>query len=487
MRYILLLACCIFAGHLFAQVKIKNIEETVNEEKIKSHVYFFASDALKGRDTGSPGLAVAAEYIKAHLTRYGVKAFDEYPNYMQAVPLTKKAPPKSGELKVGDIALNYPDEFVMFKGSDAFLTGDVVFLNHGLEQDYEGVDVQGKIVVALCGKGEESHPRFWFRMGKEKRALAEKAGAVALVEIYQPGQVPWNILKQFFQRETMSVDKGDTDYPHFWIIDEENKVLNESKTNSKSGSIEIAGSNQSVIDSYNLVGYLEGSDPELKDEFIVYSAHYDHVGIGKPTAEGDSIYNGARDNAIGTSTVLTIAENMAKYRPKRSALFIFFTAEEKGLLGSEYFVDHSPVPLKDIVYCFNSDNGGYNDVTKATIIGLGRTTADDLMIKACAAFGLEAIADQMPEQNLFDRSDNVNFAKKGIPAPTFGMGVTAFDDAIKKTYHQPIDHAETVDYAYLNKFFKSYLYAAHLIADMKERPFWLEGDKYYKAGLELYQ
>jgi Zn-dependent M28 family amino/carboxypeptidase len=184
---------------------------------------------------------------------------------------------------------------------------------------------------------------------------------------------------------------------------------------------------------------------------------------------------------------MSAAENMGKYPTDRSALFVLFTGEEKGLLGSEWFVENAPVDLEKIVYCFNSDNGGYNDTSLATIIGLTRTTAQEDIKKAVSAFGLKAIEDPAPEQGLFDRSDNVRFAAKGIPAPTFSLGFTAFDEEIGKYYHQPSDDPASLDYDYLFKFFKAYVYAARMIGNATEVPFWVEGDKYYEAGVELYK
>ena len=140
-----------------------------------------------------------------------------------------------------------------------------------------------------------------------------------------------------------------------------------------------------------------------------------------------------------------------------------------------------------MVYCFNSDNGGYNDTSKVTIIGLNRTTVADHIIDGANEFGLEAIDDPAPEQGLFDRSDNVNFAKKGVPAPTYCMGFTAFDAEIRKYYHQVTDNPDTLDYDYLEKFFRSYVLTSRLIANDPETPFWTEGDKYYEAGLNLYK
>ena len=226
----------------------------------------------------------------------------------------------------------------------------------------------------------------------------------------------------------------------------------------------------------NVVGMVEGTDPELKNEFVIYSAHYDHIGIGQPNAEGDSIYNGARDNAVGVVTVLSAAESIAKNPTKRSALFILFTAEEKGLLGSKWYAEHPLIPMNQMVYCFNSDNGGYNDTSVATIIGLERTTVADHIKAACKEFDLEAIDDPAPEQGLFDRSDNVSFASKGVPAPTFSLGFRSFAS----------DNSDNLDYDYLTKFFGAYVMACRLIANDPITPFWVEGDKYHAAGKALY-
>ena len=171
---------------------------------------------------------------------------------------------------------------------------------------------------------------------------------------------------------------------------------------------------------------------------------------------------------------------------KRSALFVLFTAEEKELVGSRYLANNPIIPNEQIVFCWNSDNGGYNDTTISTIIGLERTTAAQYIKDANVAFGLTAIDDPAGEQGLFDRSDNVSFARKGIPAPTYSLGFRAFDAEIMKYYHQPGDNPNTVDYDYLEKFFKSYVYASRLIGNAAETPFWLPGDKYYETGLELY-
>src|SRR5690606_37507869 len=198
----------------------------------------------------------------------------------------------------------------------------------------------------------------------------------------------------------------------------------------KSAELEVAGKTNTPVEGKNVIAVIEGTDSRLKDEYILLSAHYDHVGVGKPDAAGDSIFNGARDNAVGTVAVINAAKYFAKNPPKRSILIALWTAEEKGLLGSGYFANNPLVPLNQIIYNLNIDNAGYNDTSIITVIGLGRTSADFMIEEAAAEFGITAKTDPSPEQGLYDRSDNVNFARKGIPAPNFSLGFTAFDDEI---------------------------------------------------------
>jgi hypothetical protein len=232
------------------------------------------------------------------------------------------------------------------------------------------------------------------------------------------------------------------------------------------------------IPASNVIGWVEGTDPALKNQYIVLSAHYDHIGMAsQPKMEdgkADSIFNGARDNAIGVTAVLNAARYFSIYPPKRSILFILFTAEEMGLIGSRYFSENTLVPLKKIVYNLNCDNGGYNDTTIVTVVGLGRTSADEDIKKACEAYGVKATPDPVPELNLFDRSDNLNLAIKGVPAPTFGMGFTGFDSVVRKRYHQLSDEVSTFNLTYALTYVKSYILAAKNIADNPRQPTWIK-------------
>jgi Zn-dependent M28 family amino/carboxypeptidase len=201
----------------------------------------------------------------------------------------------------------------------------------------------------------------------------------------------------------------------------------------------------------------------------------------------DSIYNGARDNAIGVTAVIDAAKYFAQYPPKRSVLFMAYAAEEVGELGSKYFAAHPTIPLKQIVYNLNIDNASYNDTSIVTVVGLGRTSADGDIKKACAAFGLTAKPDPAPEQNLFDRSDNAQLAVKGIPAPTFSLGIQKFDEEINKRYHQLSDEVGNFDLNYAMKYIHSFILAARNIADDPKQPEWKKGDKYEAASKLLYE
>jgi len=330
-------------------------------------------------------------------------------------------------------------------------------------------------------------------MRKEKIELAKQHGAIGIIELVNTNAQTWGYIDHNFNADKLIVatkedlEKEESNFVYTWVFDEDGKLGTDLESiNEVPLSLMMSAEKTTPVISQNVIGVIEGTDPKLKNEYIIYSAHYDHVGIGKADKTGDTIYNGARDNAVGTTTVLSMAENLAKYPTKRSALFILFTGEEKGLLGSEFYVENPVLPLHQMVYCFNSDNGGYNDTSLATIIGLERTTASKNIKDAATTFGLTAIDDPAPEQGLFDRSDNVHFAKMGIPAPTFSMGFTSFDGEVTKYYHQPGDEANTLDYDYLLKFFQAYVLSGRNIANDTNTPFWTSGDKYEEKGKELY-
>ncbi len=479
-----------FSLSLYAQSEAEIAKSTIFKNDIESHIYFLASDELKGRQTGSDELDIAAAYIANMFRKFGVKPAGENGSFYQNVPLEKITPAKNISVKINDMS---GDKFWALYARNIDFKGEAIYLGYGTKEDFEGKDLKGKVLIVKVGTSETKDQRSKFMAGRAKRALAKEAGAEALIELAEVEQEMYERYSHYFNEAKTGLksnEEKEEQFVHLYMIDEGMAIASRLEASDSSeklqAEVKVEGIKTEFFSSRNVVGYLEGSDPELKDEFVIYSAHYDHVGIGKPNAENDSIYNGARDNAVGTVTVLSVAENLAKYPVKRSSLFILFTGEEKGLLGSEYYTENPVMPLDKMVYCFNSDGAGYNDTSKITIFGLHRTTVGQHMIDAGSAFGLTVIDDPAPEQNLFDRSDNVHFAAKGIPAPTFSLGFTAFDEEINKYYHQVTDNPETLDYDYLEKFFKSYVLSSRLIANDPKTPFWTEGDKYYDAGVKLY-
>lgn len=468
-----------------AQTDAEKAAETVNKNTIEGHIYFLADDALKGRATGSPELKIAASYLANTLRSYGVKPNPANGSYYQKMNMFRSFLKDDIGLSVNGTA--FP-EVVAFDIDAINGEEEGLYLNYALESDYKGKDVTGKIIIAKAGSSNASDLRSALGGRATKRELAIQHGAKGLIELGSFDEAIWPRFKHAFE-ERISLSKGEKETLalYLWVQTSE-VVLAKLGTEPLKISIKSSGIRQEILQSQNVVGVLEGSDPKLKDEYIIYSAHYDHVGIGKPDAVGDSIYNGARDNAIGTAAVLSMAKNLAKYPTKRSALFILFTGEEMGLLGSQYYVQNPILSLDQMIYCFNTDGGGYNNTSLATIAGLNRTTAKDKMIYGAKTFGLKAldIDEVAPEEGLFDRSDNVSFAKVGIPAPTYSTGFDAFDDEINKYYHQAADEADSLDYDYLVKFYQGYILSGRSIANDPERPYWIKGDKYEAAANVLY-
>jgi hypothetical protein len=489
MKQLLYCLTALFITSCFAQDTKTQIEASITSDVIKGHIYFLADDLLKGRETGTPENKIAAAYLANQLRTYGVKPNPETGDFYQEVKLQKESAPHTLELQVNNTPIK---NLVALSSTEIDFSGNALFLGYGLEEDYVGNDTKGKVLLIKAGSADTKDARASFRLRSQKEELAKENGALAIIEFLDAKDEMWSFIDHNFNEPRLSVATKETsedtkNLSYVWVQDMgADLISNISDQKNSNVSLKTSTKVLSAVTSQNVVGIVEGTDPQLKNEYIIYSAHYDHVGIGTPDKTGDTIYNGARDNAVGTTTVLSMAQHLAKHPTKRSALFILFTGEEKGLLGSQYYVDHPILPLNQMVYCFNSDNAGYNDKSLATIIGLPRTTAVQHIKDAAKTFGITAVDDPAPEQGLFDRSDNVHFAKKGIPAPTFSLGFTAFNGDVTKYYHRPGDEADSLDYEYLEKFFRAYVMAGSLIGNDPVTPTWTKGDKYEEAGEMLY-
>lgn len=490
---------CLSIGFALTAQDFKSLPEySLDREVLKGQMYFLASDFLQGRRTGSVGNDIAAEYIAAQLEAYGYSPINDG-SYFQEVPLRSVSAPLSSNLTVGDLTFAGGDNLLVTRGLAANTDAEVVFAGHGWvdketgHDDYKKLKVKGKIVITLPGLPDDRSQGAIFKGMSEKAQMAADAGAVAIFELYQL-PFPWGAFKNFLGGDRMGLkpdEENSSPIPYGFIKTEDDFLPTLKEAKKTKGSVMSSGMRVSYTSSRNVGGIIEGSDPELKDEYMILTAHFDHVGVGEQgggafTAE-DSIFNGARDNAFGTISLLSSAKCFAQERPRRSIIILAVTGEEMGLLGSQYYAEHPLVPLEKTIYNFNTDGAGYADTSAISIFGMGRTGVDDEINAGAAAYNLNVIGDPAPEQGLYDRSDNVSFAAKGVPALTFSPGFSEFNDAMYKYYHQVTDNPNTIDYDYLLEYCRSFTYIARLIANKDARPFWAADDKYEKAGKELYQ
>lgn len=489
-RLMLSIAALVFVSNAFGQDKVvKKINDEVTQSKAEAHLTFLASDEMRGRDTGSPELAIAGNYLASQFRLLGLKTVNNAPDYFQQVGLTNVQPPKKIDLKLGNDQFKFKDDLILLKGSGSVSDAPVVFVGYGNESDFANLDVKGKIVVSFTGSSESSKPiESFLEYSPAKLKRVTEKGGVALIEVVVFQGFPWSILVNRLGGSKIVLDatENSTVIPHLWMRKSEVAGLTQlMEQKSSTGSLIIEVPEPVKLADKNVVGLIEGSDPMLKNEYVVLSAHYDHVGVRKNNSP-DSIYNGARDNALGTTGILQAAGFLVKNPPKRSVIILALCGEEKGLLGSKWYVDHPLIPLKQTVYDLDCDGAGYNDTSIVSLIDVNRTTADGLFTKACAAFGLKLMGDPVPEENLYERSDNYNFAVKGIPAVDFSPGVKSFDAELKKYYHQPPDEVGSLDFGYLLKFYRAYVYSAYLLANDPQRPSWKAGDKFEAEGKKLY-
>jgi len=491
MKYITFTFClCIAALLTDAQNSnaVKEIKNKITRPSALAPLRFLASDELMGRSTTRPEINIAARYIGEKFRSFGLKEVPGTHDYFQTFDIIMKKPATEGSLIIAGNTYNMAQSLLQVNGGDISVTAPAVYVNHGTENDLQNIDVKGKIVVTEWGTDDNNSFRQGMRALQTKRALLQQKGAVALIERYKAESIPWNVLQRYLTIEN-PVEGENAGIPALLVNDEQASL--KSISNNAEGTLTIQGTQIRTIPAKNVMGYVEGTDPKLKDQYIVLSAHYDHLGVAKEPKmeEGkmDSIYNGARDNAIGVTAVMDAAQYFAQHPSKRPVLVIAYTAEEIGEIGSKYFSEHPSIPLKQMVYNLNIDNASYNDTSIVTVVGLGRTSADNDIKKACAAFGLIAKPDPAPEQNLFDRSDNAQLAVHGIPAPTFSLGFDSFDEEIMKRYHQLSDEVGNFDLNYALKYIHSFILAAKLVADNPKQPEWIKGDKYEAAWKQLYQ
>lgn len=488
----LLFSLVILSLHSFAQSQAPELDIPVSETT--RHIRFLASDELLGRMTGEQGNHAAARYIAEHFREYGLNYLPGHDDYFQPLPLYRNIVHSGAFITFQNDTLYQRQHFVPLSGKKGSYSAEMVYFESLIDSDgklladLNDVVFTDKIIVTeFGGPTDGAGLQALLRFSAQKRAVAKSLGAVAVIERFS-GPFQFGVLANFASQSRFNRGSMDDEVvlDHF-VVDA--TVLQVPTSNSKTLNITSAGVTYSNVIADNVVGIVEGSDPLLKNEYILLMAHFDHIGAGmRPgITPADTIFNGARDNGMGVVGLLAAAKGLSANPPKRSVIILAVNAEESGMHGSIHFVNSAPVLLSKIKLVMNVDSGGYNDTSLITLVGHGRTTADPIISDAVQRIGLTLLPDPSPEQNLFNRSDNVHFARAGIPAPTFSPGFTAFDDELLKFYHRPSDQADDLfDFDYLNNFARAYAYTTRQLANTDKPLKWSAGDVYEEAYNKLH-
>ena len=476
------------SGLAFAQQNdMKNIAATNPPDVALAPLRYLASDELKGRNIERPEINVAAQYIADQFKAAGAKPVAGASGYFQLFNLRFVTPSKTGTVSIGSMTFKSGTDALQPEAKDIKLDAPVIYADKDIAAGLPAADVKGKLVLVDMGKVGQNNGRQTFNsIAVLQKALTEK-GAAGLIERWDSDATFWGEVAGYFGG-SKPVDPTHENLLPTFIINAA-KLDDAVKTAGAKASINISGTGVKDIALKNVMAYIPGTDAQLSAQYLLLSSHYDHLGVAAvpKMEEGklDSIYNGARDNASGTTAIIAAARYFGKHPAKRSILCIAYTAEEEGLLGSIYYAAHPVTPLKQTVYNLNIDNASYNDTTLISLVGIGRTSADPLIVKACQAYGLHVGGDPTGGE-LFGGSDNFPLAGKGIPAPTFSLGMKTFDATITNRYHQLSDEVGNMDMNYIMKFIGSYILAAKYIADDPIQPQWTAKDEYDGAWKTLY-
>ena len=469
----------------------------ITAAEIDGHLRFLSSDLLEGRAPATRGGRLAAEYIAAQLRIAGVEP-GVGKSYFQPVPIdVVGAVPSTIRVSTGGkvaSTLRYPDDVVLWAGSAADSSaarGEIVFVGYGSRapeynwDDFKGTDLKGKVLLVLVndppapaaeptlfgGKAMTYYGRWTYKFEE-----AERQGAVGALIVHTTEQAgyPWHTVVGSWAKEQRMLPRNPS-LPsplgiRGWITDTAAQALLSRagldlaalRTLAASRGfrpvptgITLDASFRNTVEhlqSENVVGVVRGSDAKLRNEYVALSAHWDHLGIG-PAVNGDSIYNGASDNASGVADMLAVARAAAAAspKPKRSLLFVFVTAEESGLLGSEYFAEHPTVPAANIVANLNVDGGNLLGRTRdLNVLGDRKSSLGPTLAAMVKPMGMRLSPEEHPERGHFYRSDHFSFAKAGIPAVSIGpgddyegrakeWGPQQDEDYTSHRYHQPSD------------------------------------------------
>jgi Zn-dependent M28 family amino/carboxypeptidase len=515
----------------------------IDVDAVLTHAKTLSSDKFEGRAPGSNGENLTVDYLVDQFKKIGLKPGNTDGTYLQKVPLVGITPaPAPLVLTKGSqqSRLRWKDDVVAWTkhvaDSASVENSELVFVGYGVVapeynwDDYKGVDVKGKTLVMLVNdppvpdpaNPSEPDPKTfggkamtYYGRWTYKYEIGAQQGAAGVLLIHETGPAgyPFDVVQskvsEQFDLVTPDKNMGRVAVEGWITLDQGRKLLKMANHDFDGLKKQAAtrefkpiplgvtasmtiNNTLRTVDSRNVLARLEGGDPVLKDEYVVYTAHWDHLGIG-PEVDGDRIYNGAQDNAVGTGGLLEIARAfvMLPQPPKRSILFLAVTAEEQGLLGSQYY-SVSPIhPLAKTLASINMDGLNVHGRTKdLTLIGLGASDLDEYAIDAAGEQGRVVRPDAEPEKGFYYRSDHFNFAKEGVPAlnPDEGLdfvgkpadyGKQVRADYTEHRYHKPSDVVRPDwDLSGAREDLKVLFTVGYRVAEASKYPEWKPGSEF---------
>ncbi len=514
-------------------VTVNQVMEQIRPESIKAHTAFLSDDQLEGRRTGTRGYMLAAKYIRSQCELNGLSGAAENKTYFQKVPFVRTMVlPNESSLRLTKgnekRSLNYNKDFVILdthRETEGSISGDLVFVGFGVTapemgyDDYFGVDVKGKIVVMIMMAAPPTFPsavRAYYSNHDIKRANAAAHGAQGIIYLRLPNwkwssllrgvSIGWNTLrwlddngKPNDMKDSLKIVAVLNNSEAGAMFATENRSLEDVFASIDKGTLkgfrlsthaDIAfKSRHEKFECVNVIALLEGSDQILKKEYVLFSAHLDHFGIGK-TIDGDSIYNGAIDNAGGCAELIELmrAYSSLSKPPKRSTVFLFTTAEECGQLGSDYFAHHPTIPLKQVVSDLNVDEP-MSLIPVSDVIGFGceHSSLGATVQLTAGKTGFTVNPDPYPDEGLFARSDVFPLVQEGIPSVWITVGTKSSQQgidglAVQKNwmvtnYHSPKDDlSQPIDFKTTAKFNRFLFLLGYTIANNIDRPVWNKND-----------
>jgi Zn-dependent M28 family amino/carboxypeptidase len=473
----------------------------ITEAGLLGHIKVLASDEFEGRSPGTPGEAKSVAYIEQQFKQLGLRPGNPDGSYRQAVPLLGMTPVPKFSYQIGErnIELRAGDDYVAHSSgaqtSVSIPNSEIVFVGYGVQapeygwDDYKGVDLRGKTILMLINDPAIPDPQDPSRLDASmfkgaamtyygrwtyKYEIAAKLGAAAAIIIHEtkPAAYPWDVVRNGGLHEQFSLlrDGPDPDAPPVpgWIqLDRAKDMMaaagydfdtlkraalsKDFRPVSLKGTASFQIENTArTVQSNNVVGLIEGSDPKLKHEYLIYSAHWDHLGIDEklPGGRSKQIYHGALDNASGTAALMQIAKayKALPKAPKRSILFLATTAEERGLLGAKYYASHPLRPLRATVADLNIDGvNAWGKTGQIENVTSGHSSIDELLVKAARGQGRMVQPDSRPELGSFYRADQLEFAREGVPV-LYTKARSKFIGKPENYAHEMVDHYVAHDY-----------------------------------------